>query len=487
MIYITGAGCGDFSLLTLKARWALEHADLVLYDRLLDPTMLSFVTPTCVCTYVGKRNHHHTLAQEDIARYMVEAAQQYPIIVRLKGGDPYVFGRGGEEALYLQEHGIAFEVIPGITSAIAGCGSAGIPVTHRGVSLGVHIVTAHDKNDQLADLDFAFMAKTNETLVFLMGLASVGDIVAKLLAHGKDPSTPIALISNAAQSNQASVIATLASIMDVDRRCIVSPALIVVGDVVRFHQRLCTNSKKPLHGKRYLLAALQKEESMQWQFMMEGACLEVVRCVHLQEFPAALSNVAVASYTHILFTSRNAVTFFFKQWLAMGQDVRSLHACRLCAIGEKTAAILQQYGCRCDMVSPIANSEGFAQYMQTHVQSRDRLLLPKAKSEHTIDTLQAQLAPICHVDVVYLYQSVQDPVDIEPHAVDGVLFTCTSGVHALWKHIKAWDNIQQTTMYAIGEPTKRALQQYGCKHIVMLPHADKAFFIQAVKEEEAHV
>lgn len=484
MIYITGAGCGDFSLMTLKARHVIEQADCILYDRLLDPQILSYAPQDCEIIYVGKRNHHHSVPQNEINRLLVEKGRQYECVVRLKGGDPYVFGRGSEEALYIHHHGLPFEVIPGVTSAVAGCGAAGIPVTHRGIAYGVRIMSAHNKEDEMSDLDFESMAKTEDTLVFLMGLSNLDDIVARLLQAGKNPETQIALISNGAKSSQQYVSATLSTIREMDHQHIVSPALIVVGDVVKFHKELY-NDHRLLQGKTYMMAAMQQEEEMLWQFTGEGASLEVIRCGHVVEHEGALAEIELADITHILFTSRNAVEAFFHQLLAGGSDARALAHCRLCAIGMRTAAVLERFACHCDMVSPVADSTHLASYMLEHLHEHDHVLCVKADNHN--DTLMNMLKSRCRCETLAIYHMEYEEQDLEEHEVDGILFTCSSSVHAMMKMIREWKNIMHVPMYAIGKPTQTALKEYGCTHIICLKEADKKQFIDAVIKEECNI
>lgn len=483
MIYITGAGCGDFRLLTLMARKVIQEADCILYDRLLDPQIMQFVKPTCECIYVGKRNHHHAMKQDEINRLLVEKGRQYAVVVRLKGGDPYVFGRGSEEARYVHAHGLAFEVIPGVTSAIAGSAYAGIPVTHRGEALGVRIMSAHNKEDEMADLDFDSMANTQDTLVFLMGLSNLTQIVNRLIQAGKAIDTPIALISNGARAQQKSVCGTLDTILDQDLSAIVSPAMIVVGKVVDFHQELNFLEKKPLHGKRYLLATMRWEEAMQWQFQEQGAELETVICAHIENQMGSFDKTQLQTCTHILFTSRNAVICFFEQLFALQLDARALAHVTLCAIGKKTAQVLETYGCRCDLISPIADSDHFAQFMKAQLKPSDTVLLPKANNHH--HNLYHAIKHICHIEEIIVYETKKNAFVIEEHPIDGMLFTCSFCVNALMEQVNDWKQIKETTMYAIGEPTRKALQAYGCSHIVTLKKADRNAFLEAILKEES--
>lgn len=231
-VLLVGAGPGDPKLITLKGLAAIRAADCIVYDRLVSPALLKSAKPGCELIFVGKENHHHTLPQDEINALLARKAGEHTLVVRLKGGDPFVFGRGLEEFLYLHERNISCAVIPGVTSAIAGPAAAGIPVTHRGVSRAFHVYTAHDRNDALADLDFGSMRDDAATYVFLMGLSLLPEIVARLLAAGKAPTTPVAVVSQATLPDQRCVRGTLADIAGaVAEAGLVAPAVIVVGAV----------------------------------------------------------------------------------------------------------------------------------------------------------------------------------------------------------------------------------------------------------------
>ena len=232
-VVLVGAGPGDPGLITVKGLTAIREADCIVYDRLVSPELLKEAKPGCELVYVGKETHNHTLPQDEINALLAERAERGLRVVRLQGGDPFVFGRGGEELNDLRSRGIGCSVIPGVTSAIAGPAAAGIPVTHRGVARSFHVFTAHDRNDALADIDFEALVRTGGTSVFLMGLSLVGEIAGRLASAGAAASTPVAVISQATLSGQREVRGTLADIAArVAEAGLASPAVIVVGDVV---------------------------------------------------------------------------------------------------------------------------------------------------------------------------------------------------------------------------------------------------------------
>jgi uroporphyrin-III C-methyltransferase len=235
-VYLTGAGPGDIDLLTVKALRVIKKADVIIYDRLANPDILAEAKDGCEFIYVGKEDSHHTLPQEEINELIYQSALRYDVVVRLKGGDPLVFGRGGEEGLYLRERGIKFEFIPGITSAIAVPEYAGIPVTHRGITVSFRVVTGHESKKAKSQIPWENY-KTDDTIVFLMGLHNLDKITRKLIEIGKPKDHPVAVISRGTRPDEKTVIGTLEDIYD-KAKDLPTPALIVVGEVVRLHEQL---------------------------------------------------------------------------------------------------------------------------------------------------------------------------------------------------------------------------------------------------------
>ena len=235
-VYLTGAGPGDIDLLTVKALRIIQNADVIIYDRLANPDILAEAKDGCAFIYVGKEDSHHTLPQEEINEVIYQSALRHEVVVRLKGGDPLVFGRGGEEGLYLRERGIKFEFIPGITSAIAVPEYAGIPVTHRGITVSFRVVTGHESKKAKSQIPWENY-KTDDTIVFLMGLHNLDKITRKLIEIGKPKDHPIAVISRGTRPDEKTVIGTLEDIYT-KAKDLPTPALIVVGEVVRLHEQL---------------------------------------------------------------------------------------------------------------------------------------------------------------------------------------------------------------------------------------------------------
>jgi len=237
-VYLVGAGPGDYKLITLKGLEAIREADVIVYDRLINEELLKEAKKNCEMVYVGKKSNQHTMKQEDINTLLVKEAREGKIVTRLKGGDPYVFGRGGEEGIVLYSNNIEFEVIPGITSSIGGLCYAGIPITHRDHASSFHVFTGHLKNDD-EELEWDSMVKLNGTLVFLMGMSNLEKIVSRLIEYGKDPNTPVAIINWATTPKQYTITEKLDQIYQLaQEKNITSPSLIVIGDVVKCREQL---------------------------------------------------------------------------------------------------------------------------------------------------------------------------------------------------------------------------------------------------------
>lgn len=486
MIYLCGAGCGDWEWMTLRAMRMIQKADCILYDRLIDPQIIRFAPAHCECIYVGKQADHHTMAQKDIQKLLIEKGRQYETVVRLKGGDPCVFGRGGEEAEALVEAGLPFEIIPGISSGIGGLAAAGIPVTHRAYTSGVRLLSAYGKDHTRIDLDFAAMAHTKDTLVFYMGLSQLSYIVRGLLDAGMDGHTPIALVSNAGRNCQTMVCATLQDIEKQDVSAICSPALIVVGAVVSLHEKLYIQTQKPLFQKRFLLPQFQSgDHSLALQLKDLGAMVDCIVCGRIEANPTLYEQVDWQQVDVLVFTSRNAIDLFFAQMKQHHQDIRMLAAMTIAVIGRKSAAALQRYGIMADLCPEKEDSEHLAQTLRARISQDTKIVILKAENENTV--LYEALRHHAQVQVVAAYSIASLAVALPDVCYDGVLFTCSHHVHACIHQINKQQDITMLRMYSMGSHTTRALRSYGCKHIIELPKADKDLFVDCIVKEESHV
>jgi len=347
-VYLVGAGCGRADLITLRGLEALGRCGAVVYDDLIDPALLAVAPAEARRVYVGKRGGRHAMTQEDISALLVSLAQEGREVVRLKGGDPYVFGRGGEEAMTLNGAGIPWEEVPGISSAIAIPAAAGIPVTHRGVSRGFHVVTGHTAGDGLPP-DLERLAGLEGTLVFLMGLSHLEAIAQGLMEAGKAPSTPAAVLSGGNAPRYAAVRGRLDNIALLTRKAGVEPpAVILVGDVAALD--LNAGANRPLEGLRVGLTGTGRFTGRVASLLRRaGACPLLLQRHEVVERPEALADWEPPGSGWLVFTSANGVEVFFSLLTRRGTDLRALMGCKFAAVGGATAAALWKRGFRADL------------------------------------------------------------------------------------------------------------------------------------------
>lgn len=461
-VYLVGGGPGDLELMSRKAFRLVAEADCLIYDRLIDDDILQYTKKECECIYVGKANRHHTMKQEEINALLVEKAKEYDCIVRLKGGDVYVFGRGGEEGLYLREQQVPFEVVPGISSSIAGLAYAGIPITHRGVATGFHVVTAHNKQDELADIDFNAMARSEDTCVFLMGLSKLEEITQHLLNAGKSADCKVAVISNATLPQQDVVVSTLEHIVDdVEKHPLVSPALIVVGEVVGLREKLNFFEENPLFQKRILLSRVGNETSkLKEQLKQLGADVNEVQVSELIENTEALDNVDYQKVTHIVLTSRHAIEYFMNSLMKNDIDIRMLSHIRFAVVGSSTAKTLRSYGIKADLIPTRYDSEALFTLLANDVQSDSHVLIPKVNGDHHEWNA---LKDICQTTIVALYENKSVCTDEMKKALeqtwDIAVFTCSSAV----RNTLNVSDLKVKDIVSIGNMTSATLEKYGIK------------------------
>lgn len=363
-VYLLGAGPGDPGLMTLRGRELMGRADCLVYDALVAPAMLAWLKPECKKIYVGKRAGNHAMPQDEINRLLVDCAGRYKCTVRLKGGDPYVFGRGGEEGAALHAAGISFEEIPGISSAIAGPAYAGIPVTHRGVCTQFTVFTGHEGADkQESQLDIPGIAATRGTKVMLMGMSRLRETMAALIDAGQDASTPAAAIQWAATGRQRVVKATAGALADaVESNGLGAPAVVVIGDVVSLASSLDWRSQLPLVGKRIVVTRTREQAGELAQLLAEqGADVLELPTIRIAD-PSDKRDFAEAvvdspHYDWLVFSSPNGVRRFFRAFFAVYEDIREIGGARLAAIGSGTAAELRKYGLMVDVMPKKAVAE----------------------------------------------------------------------------------------------------------------------------------
>jgi uroporphyrinogen III methyltransferase/synthase len=410
-VYLVGAGPGDPALITVKGRDVLGRADVVIYDSLAPPELLNKVKPGAEVIYAGKRGGRPTIRQEQINRLLFEKAGKGLIIVRLKGGDPFVFGRGGEEALFLAEHGIPFEIVPGVTSAVAVPAYAGIPLTHREWTSSVIFVTGHEEGGDEERLNWAELAREHQTVVFLMGLLRLPEIVERLLKHGRAPSSPVAVIQSGTTPKQRTIIAPLSEIAArVEAAQLRPPAIVLIGEVIGLRNQLNWQEGKPLFGKKILITRA-KEQAAEFMELLANYGAEPVEFPTIEIVPPAswkpLDRAIgkLGNYDWLLFTSVNGVDFFMKRLFDKGHDLRKLTKAKVVAIGPKTAEAVRKHGIVPDLVPKYFQAEAVLEGLAGVRMKGKRVLLPRAKEAREILPTELKKRG-AKVDVVEAYRTV---------------------------------------------------------------------------------
>jgi len=440
-VYLVGAGPGDPGLFTLKGKEVLEQAEVVVYDRLVSAEILAYANPNAEMIYVGKESSRHTLNQDGINALLVEKAAEGKQVVRLKGGDPFVFGRGGEEALYIREHGFDFAIVPGISSAIAVPAYAGIPVTHRDATSSFAVITGHERpGKDSSSIDWARIATGIGTLVFLMGVENLPYIVSNLVGNGRSPQTPVALIRRGTLPDQEVVSGTLEDIVElVQKAGLKPPAIIVVGETVALRPELLWQENRPLWGQRILVTRSRTQASTLVEKIrawggeaIEFPTIEIQTETDLEALYCAFEHMD--SYDWLIFTSVNAVDIFFAQLREQGKDIRILAGLRIAAIGPATAARLQNLGLLIDIIPDEYKAEGIIEKLSSLITTGERILLPRARGAREI--LPVSLKKMgAEVDECFLYQAVvpkplaqQNERERLLEGVDYLTFTSSSTV-----------------------------------------------------------
>lgn len=385
-VYLLGAGPGDPELLTLRARRRLAEADVVLYDALVHPDVLTHCRPDAERIFVGKRGGKPSERQDAIHARMLDAAQQGKVVARLKGGDPFLFGRGSEEAEYLVDHGIPFEVVPGVPSPLAATAYAGVSLTHRDLASSVAYVTATERPEKdVSSNDWSKLATATQTLVIFMGLRSLGTTMARLVEHGRSPSTPVAVVQWASMPEQRTVVGTVATIADdVAAAGIQMPALTIVGEVVRLREKLSWWDRRPLFGRRVVVTRARDQASALAALLRDAGAIPVelptIRIVKGPDVPAIEEAVRVAASHHaVVFTSANAVDAFFETAGRLGRDARVVGSAIVVAIGAKTTEALLQHGLRPDLVPTVANARAAAEALLPRLSPGAKVLFPRSR------------------------------------------------------------------------------------------------------------
>ncbi|MDO8663104.1 MAG: uroporphyrinogen-III C-methyltransferase [Candidatus Omnitrophota bacterium] len=490
-VYLVGAGPGDCSLITVRGLELIKTADCIIYDYLANPGLLRFRKNDCELVYAGKKAGAHTLPQSKINRLLADKAKIHRSIVRLKGGDPFIFGRGAEEALYLQKKRINFEIVPGVTSAIAVPAYAGIPLTVRSINSSVGFVTGHlDPANKTSRIDWPALAKGLETIVFLMGVSNLSLIVKNLIACGKPKHTPVALIRWGTTTRQQTIVGNLGNIVKLAEEAQIGPpAIIVVGEVVNLRKQLSWFENKPLFGKRIMITRPEHQLSVLAEKLiqlgaevMEAAAIKIISLKADKQLTSALSS---RQYDWIFFTSQNGVLEFFSFLERAGKDLRILGKAKICCIGPKTKESLEEKGIKADFVPRLFYAEALVKHFKQPEFRGKSVLLLRAKQAR--DVLARGLSDAgMSLKVIDLYdtciekESVLKIKEALKEGIDLLTFTSSSTVKNLIRLLgKDYRRkLSGVRLASIGPITSGTLKEFGLKQDVQA----KVFTIDGLVE-----
>ena len=480
MVYLVGAGPGDEGLLTRRGAEVLARADVVVYDALVQPGLLALAPSTAERIYGGKRAAAHAIPQEDLNQLLVEKSKAGQTVVRLKGGDPYLFGRGGEEAVELAEAGVPFEVVPGVSSLTAALNYAGIPLTHRDHCSGFTVVTGHeDPTKPEAAIDYGALANAPGTLVILMGVERLREISRLLVGAGKNPETPAAMVQWGTTGRQRSVDATLTTLADAAEKVgVSSPAIIVIGDVVRERSRLNWFENRPLHGRRIVVTRTRSQASELGRRLRDlGADVMEIPTLRMEP-PQALQPlveciVGITEYNWLVFTSPHGVSTFFDTFFKAYPDIRSLGNLRIAAVGPATSAKLAELHLQIDAMPEQFVAAKIADAI-AKVESIENLRFLVIRPEGDASELARMIEDRGGiVDEVASYRTLAETADLNGSAArfleegaDWITFASGSAVqhfHERFDLPSALRKDSKIQTVSIGPETSKALQSLGLK------------------------
>ncbi|MBP3961421.1 uroporphyrinogen-III C-methyltransferase [Paenibacillus lignilyticus] len=503
-VYLVGAGPGDPKLITLRGKECISKCDVVVYDRLASPRLLRYLKPGAKKVYVGKLPDRHTMKQEDINQLLVDLALEGKIVTRLKGGDPTIFGRVGEEAELLYHNDIEFEIVPGITSAIAVPAYAGIPVTHRDLASSLSIITGHESPDKLdQSIHWDKVTLATGTLVFLMGVAKIGYIAEQLIKHGKPAHTPVALIRWGTRVEQRTITGTLETIEEIVKAAnFQPPAVIVVGDVVKQREKLKWYELKPLFGTRVLITRARAQSSDLAERIEElgGEPCEFP-VIETREPTDATSVDAVNSALHeaenydwIMFTSVNGVDYFFSWLHKLRIDIRRFHKARIAAVGPKTAEALEKRGLFVDVLPVKFQADDLLDSLSEYLVEGQRVLLPRGDLAREVLPRELKAKGLTPVEIDVYETILADNQDeetlelLQKRSVHVITFASSSTVTNLFEVLRRMgvddplELLQGIEIACIGPITAKTAEEAGLKVTIQPEDATIDGLIDAIAE-----
>ena len=512
-VYLVGAGPGDIGLLTVKGLKCLQRAEVVVYDFHLNAQVLNYINQDAEFIYAGKRGGHHTMTQDEINDVLVGKASEGKVVCRLKGGDPFVFGRGGEEAEVLAKRGILFEVVSGVSSAIAAPAYAGIPLTHRLYSSSFAVIPGYeDSTKEESAIDWAKLATGVGTLVVLMAVKNLDKLVEKLIRNGRSPETPVAVVRWGTRPDQKTIVSSLREIVsEVQGKEIKPPAVVVIGDVVRLRSTLRWYEDKPMFGHRILVT---REHSTGFEPLEElGAeiiefpTIAIAPPATYEELDGAIERIG--SYSWIIFTSANGVKYFLDRFFEQGNDIRDLKGLKICAIGTKTAAEIKRYGMKVDLVPEEFRAEGLIKAItvesskfKTQGSGKNaellkgmRFLLPRAeKAREVFPDKVRELGG--EIDVPVTYRAVRPEVHgrrLKRFLKEGRITIATFTSAATFNNFvsmigsDAFALLDGVSIAVIGPVTAKAIEKAGLKVDIMPKEATiEAMVDEIIRKKARH-
>ena len=477
-VYLIGAGPGDIGLLTIKGFKCLQKAEAVVYDFHLNAQILNYINHEAEFIYAGKRGGHHAMTQDEINQALVNKAKEGKIVCRLKGGDPFIFGRGGEEAEELVKEGIEFEIIPGVSSSIAAPAYAGIPLTHRKYSSSFAVITGNeDITKPESTIEWAKLAYGFDTLVFLMGVKNLSAITSKLIEHGKSPDTPAAVVRWGTRPDMKTVVSDLKNIANiVKEENIRPPAVMVIGNVVKLRETLKWYENKPLFGQRVLVTREYTEDYSPLEDLgaeiFEFPTIKIAPPENYKELDETIEKIE--TYNWLIFTSANGFQYFIQRLLDKEKDIRDLKGIKICAIGTKTAGKINNYGIKVDLIPEEFNAEGLIKAFGQNLKGI-KILLPRAeKAREIFPGKVSELGG--EIDTPVAYRAIKPEKHgkrLKRFLKEGRITIATFTSAATFNNFidimgdDALDVLKDVTIAVIGPVTAKAIEKAGLKVSIM--------------------
>ncbi len=501
-VYLIGAGPGDPGLITLKGIECIKKADVVIYDYLANPELLGYAKGDAELIYVGKKGGDHTCTQPRINSLVIQKAKGGKIVARLKGGDPFMFGRGGEEAEEIASKGVSFEVVPGVTSAVSVPAYAGIPLTHRDITSSVAFITGHeDPAKGKPGIDWSKISTGVGSLVFLMGVRNLAQIVSSLIENGRDPGTPVALIRWGTLGKQNTLVGTLDTIVELAKeRSFTPPAVTVVGEVVRLRDRLNWFESKPLFGRRVIVTRARNQASEFSKLLREYGAepleFPTIEIIPPDSFNALDKAVdGLERYDWLILTSVNGVRFFLKRLRSGGRDIRDLKGIKICTIGPRTAQEMERLGVEIDFVPDEYRAEAIVEGLVRRGIEGKKILLPRAEEAREILPQEIRKSG-GDVDVVSAYKTVRPLKEkervrrlLKERKIDVITFTSSSTVRnftEIFDKAEFPSLIRGVTIGSIGPITAQTAKELGIETDIMPGEYTIPALTEAIADHFSH-